>query len=218
MPRFPGLSLCEGLRPTLANPRKRKRIDRLPKARDVEELVTWAFRDQKVEAVAKRLWPSEGIGASPESSLAQIMALGCRVDTSSAGAMHMAVQCHEDAAVIYDAVMTLPPEAWVLVVQHGRQGSQPEWYPEGPGQWVQPLGRDGQPKKLWRDAARKTGYLGIAPKQLIGLDPRFVEEARRAYTLWWMALNDLVDMLNGTDGLGDHEALPPSAPSRPWES
>jgi hypothetical protein len=189
----------------------------MPKAVDVEDLVVWAFRDQKVEHVAKRLWPTQGVAGSIESGLAQVMALGCRVDTSSAGALHLAAQCHEDAAVIYDAVMALPPEAWSLVIRHGRQGTRPEWYPEGPGYWAQPVGRDGQPKKLWRDPAKKTGYLGIAPLVLIGLEPRFVEEARRAYELWYMALIDLVGMLNGPDGLEDHEALMPTSAVPPWK-
>lgn len=186
----------------------------MPKAMDVEDLLIWAFRDQKVDHVAKRLWPKEGTGVSMASSLAEVMALGCRVDTSSAGSMHMAVQCHEDAAVIYDAVMALPAEAWMFVIKHARSATRPDWHPEGPGEFVVPLDRNGRPKRVWRDPARQRGDLGPAPAELVGTHPANVEEARRAYAVWHAALLDLVPMLNAE--LVDHEAIGPEAPAEPW--
>jgi hypothetical protein len=188
----------------------------MAKAMDVEDLVIWAFRDQKIEAVAARLaGPSAGHG-STASNLAQILALGCRVDTSSAGAMHMAVQCHEDAAVMYDAVMALPAEACMLIIKHGRSATRPEWHEEGPGHWVTPVDKHGRPKKIWRNPSTQRGFLGYAPQELVGTHPAVVEEARRTYCVWWLGLCDLIGLLNGPDGLVDHEALKPDGAMPPW--
>lgn len=186
----------------------------MAKAMDVEDLVIWAFRDQKIEAVAARLMPS-GLQPSPESCLAQILALGCRVDTPSAGARHVAVQCHEDAAVIYDAVMALPPEAWLLVIKHARNATRPDWIEEGPGRWIDQVDKEGNPKKQYLDPHTKRGFIGYAPPLLEGIDPTEVEEARRAYDVWRYALVDLVPLLNAE--MVDHEAIGPAVAPRPWD-
>ncbi|MCW5722051.1 MAG: hypothetical protein KIS86_13000 [Devosia sp.] len=187
----------------------------MAKAVDVEELVVWAFRDQKIEAVARGMMPGMPTW-SADSSMAEVLALGTRVDTSSAGSRLVAIHCKEDAAVTFDAVMALPGEARMLVVKHGRTGTRPEWHEEGPGEWVQPLDKHGQPKKLWRDPAKQRGYLGLAPLELVGTHPAIVDEARRAYCVWWLALGDLVEMLNGPNGLADHVARRPKAATPPW--
>lgn len=187
----------------------------MPAAIDVEDLVVWAFRDQKIEAVARRLGPPTGLQPSPESSLAQILALGCRVDTSSAGSMHLSVQCHEDAAVIYDAVMSLPAEAWMLVITHARNATRPDWYEDGPGRYVDQVDAEGRPKKRYIDPTNRKGFIGYAPPVLEGNDPLEVEEARRAYEVWRFALVDLVGMLNAE--MVDHEATGPAVAARPWE-
>ncbi len=187
----------------------------MAKAMDVEDLVIWAFRDQKIEAVAARLAGPRGLQASPESNLAQILALGCRVQTSSAGAMHMAVQCHEDAAVIYDAVMALPADACMLIIRHGRNATRPDWYEDGPGRWVDQVDKDGNPKKQYLDPHTKRGFIGYARPVLEGNDPDDVEEARRAYDVWRYGLVDLVSLLNSE--MVDHEAIGPEVAARPWE-
>lgn len=187
----------------------------MPKAVDVEDLVVWAFRDQAIEAVAKRLGPPKAAG-STQSGLAQILALGCRVDTSSAGSMHLAVQCHEDAAVIYDAVMSLPPDAWMLVITNARRATRPDWCEEGPGRYIDQVDADGKAKKLYVDPTARKGFLGYARPMLEGTDPFEVEEARRAYDVWRYALVDLVGMLNAE--MVDHEATGPAVAARPWEA
>jgi hypothetical protein len=190
----------------------------MAKAMDVEDLVIWAFRDQKIEAVAARLMPS-GLSASPESNLAQILALGCRVQTSSAGAMHVAVQCHEDAAVIYDAVMALgeaAPEACMLIIRHARKATRPDWYEDGPGRWVDQVDRNGNPKKNYIDPHNKRGFIGYALPVLEGNNPADVELARREYDVWRYGLVDLVPLLNAE--MVDHEAIGPEAAARPWEA
>ena len=186
----------------------------MPKAMDVEDLLIWAFRDQKIEMVAERMRP-RGLSPSPESSLAQVLALGTRVDTSGAGANFLGgVQCHEDAAVIYDAVMTLPPDAWFVIKKHALSATRPDWYPEGPGYWVTPLDRNGKPKRLWRDPAKQKGDMGPAPDEFIGIRPATVALGRTTYAMWHAALLDLLDMLNAE--MVDHEAIGPEAPAAPW--
>lgn len=190
----------------------------MPAAIDVEDLVVWAFRDQKIEAVARGLRPGTPTW-SADSSLAEVLALGTRVDTTSAGARFVAIHCKEDAAVVFDAAMALPAEARMLVVKHGRTGTRPEWHEEGPGEWVQPLDRHGEPKKLWRDPAKQRGFLGYAPKELDGTHPNIVEEARRAYCVWWLGLTDMVELLNQPlVGLNEHIAHRPLAATPPWFS
>jgi hypothetical protein len=131
----------------------------------------------------------------------------------------VAIHCKEDAAVIFDAVMALPSEARMLVVKHGRTGTRPEWHEEGPGEWVQPVDRKGNPKKMWRDPAKQRGFLGYTPKELVGLHPDMVEEARRAYCVWWLGLTDLVDLLNTPIvGLTEHVARRPVSATPPWFS
>lgn len=186
----------------------------MPKAMDVEDLVIWAFRDQKIEAVAARLMPS-GLQPSPESCLAQILALGCRVQTSSAGTMHVAVQCHEDAAVIYDAVMALPADACMLIIRNARNATRPDWYEDGPGRWVEQVDKNGNPKKHYLDPHTKRGFIGYAPPVLEGNNPADVELARREYDVWRYGLVDLVPLLNAE--MVDHEAIGPAVAARPWE-
>lgn len=186
----------------------------MARAMDVEDLLIWAFRDQKIEHVANAMRP-RGPGGSNASSLGELLALGCRVDTSSAGASFLGgAQCHEDAAVMYDAVMALPPDAWSIVIRHARTGTRPDWHPEGPGYWVTPLDSKGNPKRLWRDPAKQKGDLGPAPQELIGTRPSTVEQDRRIYAVWHAALGDLVSLVNAE--MADHVATPPEAPAEPW--
>src|SRR5690606_25068678 len=92
-----------------------------------------------------------------------------------------------------------------------------EWHEEGPGEWVQPLDKKGRPKKLWRDPAKQRGFLGYVPKELVGTHPAIVEEARRAYCVWWLGLGDLVDMLNAPFvGLTEHVARRPKDATARW--
>lgn len=181
--------------------------------KDVEDLLVWAFRDQRVEAVASSLRPTMP-GWSSSCAIAQVMALGTRVDTSVAGARYLGVRCHEDAAVIYDAVMALPPEAWVEVIKHARTATEPHWHEEGPGEWVVPRDRAGKPKRRWRDPDKQKGDLGEAPAVLIGTNPIIVEEARAIYRLWHVSLCELVPLLNRE--MVKFQAEPPRRPAEPW--
>jgi hypothetical protein len=182
--------------------------------RDVEDLLVWAFRDQKVEAFANSFRP-KATGWSSMSSLGQLMVLGTRVDSPSAGARFVGARCHEDATVIFEAVMALPSAAWVEIIKHARGGSVPEWHEDGPGEFVVPLDRNGQPKRLWHDPVRQRGDMGPAPAELVGgPPPDIVEEDRAIYRLWHVTMCELVPMLNAE--MQEFGALPPRRPAEPW--
>ncbi len=187
----------------------------MPKAMDVEDLLIWAFRDQKIDLIAAAMRP-KGPSVSSTSSLAEMLMLGTKVDTTTAGARHMAVHCHEDAAIIYDAVMALPPDAWLFVIKHAKTATQPDWHEEGPGEYVEPRDRNGERRKMWLDPVKKTGFIGYQPAELVGTSPAVVEEARKGYAVWRAALVDLVEMLNAE--LTSHEAIGPVAEAEPWNA
>ncbi|MCR6672187.1 hypothetical protein [Devosia ginsengisoli] len=186
--------------------------------RDIEELLIWAFGPQQVERYVRTLrGGSVGPASAPQSSedaMRQILLLGTRVDSSSAGALWAGARCHDDAVTIYEAVMALPAEAWVEVIKHARSGERPYWYPDGPGRWVTPRDKWGQPKRLWRDPVRQRGDLGEAPPELLGIDPAMVEEARATYRLWHTALCELVGLVNRD--LVSWRARWPAASPEPW--
>lgn len=186
--------------------------------RDIEELLAWAFREQQVERfVATIRGGALGPAPSPRSStdtLAQLLLLGTRVDSSSAGANWVGARCHDDALTIYEAVMALPPEAWVEVIKCARSNLRPFWYPEGAGRWETPRDKTGRPKLLYRDPVRKRDPIGEAPPELVGIDPALVEESRAVYRLWYVSLCELATVVNRE--LKSFRARWPSASPEPW--
>jgi hypothetical protein len=183
--------------------------------RDIEDLLVWAFREQQVEHYVRTLrGASIGPAALLGSGIGQILLLGTRIDSTSPGAKWLGARCHDDAVTIYEAVMALPAEAWVEVIKHARTASEPDWHPEGPGQWVVPLDRNGEPKRLWRDPSRRRGDLGPAPPELFGTNPLLVENARATYRLWHTALAELVPIVNRD--LEGFRASPPRRLPEPW--
>jgi hypothetical protein len=182
---------------------------------DIEHLLVWAFRTEQVEhAVSEFRRGAVGPSGSLGCSIEQVLTLGTRVDSSGAGANFLAARCADDALTVYEAVMALPPEAWMLAIKHARSDTVPEWYPEGPGRYVVPLDRAGQPKRLWRDPDRRRGDMGPAPAELVGLPPALVEDARASYRLWHVTLCELVPLLNPE--LERFTATMPAAPAEPW--
>jgi hypothetical protein len=66
----------------------------------------------------------------------------------------------------------------------------------------------------WRDLTKQRGFLGNMPKELVGTHSDVVEEARRAHCVWWLGLCDLLEMLNGPNGLVEQGAAADETP--PW--
>jgi hypothetical protein len=78
---------------------------------DIEDLLIWAYRDQCVDRQVIGFSP-KGPNASPASSLAQFMALGCRVDSSGMAARTLGVRLPDDALIVHDAVLALG-DMWI---------------------------------------------------------------------------------------------------------
>jgi hypothetical protein len=179
--------------------------------RDIEWLVNWAFQKQRVEDAMRSLVPSAPT-ISP-SAMLQLLELGVRVDTSSAGEKWGSAQCHDDAVVIYDMVRRLPREAAGLVVLHGRIGTRPDWCPGGIGCEVPMLDKRGRPRRIWRDPARRKGDLGPM-LQWRGHRAEAVEFHRAQYAVWHAALATLTDPFNAE--AVDFHASGPNTSAEPW--
>jgi hypothetical protein len=78
---------------------------------DIEDLLIWAYRDQCVDRQVIGFSP-KGPSASPASSLAQFMALGCRVDSSGMAARTLGMRLPDDALIVHDAVLALG-DMWI---------------------------------------------------------------------------------------------------------
>ena len=172
---------------------------------DVEQLVTWALRNQ-------------GLGwAGSDAPGADWADLGTRVDTSnrwSVPAPSAALQTDDDALVVRACIDRLPPEAAALVVQHGRVGGRPDWCEEGEGKYVQMRDGRGRPLWDWSDPINRTGEK--TPRMVFeGMRPQLVQFYRAQYTAWWEALVALVAPLNAA--LKTHQVIGPFAPERPWD-
>ncbi len=174
---------------------------------DVEQLVTWALRDQ-------------GMGwGGTDAPGADWADLGTRVDTSnrwSVPAPSAALQTDDDALVVRACIDRLPAEAAALVVQHGRVGGRPDWCEEGEGQMVQATDGAGRLLWDWSDPVKRRGER--TPRMVFeGLRPGIVEFYRAQYTVWREALVALVPILNGAAAMKTHRAIGPMAPACPWE-
>lgn len=175
----------------------------IKQAMDVERLVTWALLDQGLG------W-STGTG----DSMSSYATYGTRIDTSSIGAPSASLQSDDDALVVQAAIERLPSEAMILVVNYGRIGERPDWCPEGVGDYVQKL--DNRDRPMWmyeKPGDKRSPRLPL--KEWQGWRQEHVDYFRAAYTLWRQSLVDLAKQLNTS--MATHEALPPSAPIRPWD-
>lgn len=120
---------------------------------DVEELVTWAFRAQAVEASLRGMRAAVGMGgpsAGGAGSLAGLVALGTRVQSSGAGLAALGADTADDALVVYDAVLALPGI----------------WVEAAPAAAGLPAGADGF-SLHWAD---ELGRAGIRGDRAIGFD------------------------------------------------
>jgi hypothetical protein len=89
---------------------------------DVEELVTWAFRTQAVEASIRGMRAAAGMdgpGGGGSWALAGLAALGVRVQTTGPGLAALGADTADDALVVYDATLRLPG-VWVEAIPGGQ--------------------------------------------------------------------------------------------------
>jgi hypothetical protein len=77
---------------------------------DIEQLLEWAYRTQCVDRSMAMMTP-RGPAVSPAGGLGQYASLGTKIDNSSFAARPAGIRVPDDAAIIHDAVLSLP-EIW----------------------------------------------------------------------------------------------------------
>jgi hypothetical protein len=173
--------------------------------RDIEDLVIWALVDnglgaEFVERAGRMDWRD----------------LGTRVQTSGGGwALSGPRVQHDDAFKIAGRILWLPPEAVELVVRHGRTNCRPDWCEEGVGHEETKTNKRGQTEWIYAVPGNpKSRKLG--PRTVwVGETEAAVEWYRARYSLWWVALRDMVGLIN--EVLERYEATGPRAPETPWD-
>ncbi len=180
--------------------------------RDIEWLLNWAFENQRVETAIKMAIPK--LPNISGGGFKQLMELGVRVDSSSAGERWGSARCHDDAVIIYDLVCRLPKEAMGILVIHARAGTRPDWCEAGIGCEEAVLDGRGRTKKIWRDPINRTGLIGVQTKW-VGHRPEVVEFQRAQYLVWREALKVLVIPVNKE--LTNFQSTMPRCAKQPWE-
>lgn len=148
----------------------------------IEKACEWAFGVEKVELEPPQergIVPSRSGYVSMQNALIQIAALGCRIDTSVAGATFLAgeASAHEDAiavaAVLAGMIKTGVVELRVaqMVAAHARAGTRPTWMPGAEPRCV-PRDTDGAGEAKSVDAVPNNFRFGVWRP--------WMEEARRS--------------------------------------
>lgn len=184
---------------------------------DVEDLVVWAFRDQKahrhaahglsaIEASAEGLVTygrtTDGCGA-----LADMESMGCRIDRRVGFARDV---IHPAAEVV--AVLVSDLVGGNMVRLMGELGGRPDGWVE-PVRWFRPVvwvkhGEEGQWERTGPGNSVRVTY--VMPT----ITREELARRRGEYTAWWQALDELAWQLS-TRALG-FVVRSPSAPRTPW--
>lgn len=187
---------------------------------DVEQLVIWAFRDQRADRQAHvgmhriEIEAAGGIssvyyGRSSDGSaaIADIQHLGCRIDRR-VGIVSDAV--HPAASAV--EALSHAIDDGDLVRFHGALGGRPDGWKE-PERWYRPVvwvkhGEEAQ----WERTGRGTSptFCRVIPT----ITREELARRRETYARWWEALDQLAWRLS-TRALG-FVVRPPSAPRTPW--
>lgn len=159
---------------------------------DIEQLVTWALREQGLG------WDSVGGG----TLLGRFAALGTMVSGGMVADPSVALLSDTDAIVVRQAIDGLEREERMLVLTHGRAGTRPEWCPEGEGEPEPLLGANGRPGRgldmlAWSKRCETVRY------------------ERGQWAAWRFALLKVGAAVNGR--MASHQATGPAVVARPWE-
>lgn len=195
---------------------------------DVENLLEWAYRRQKVDIVIDR-----GIGLSHAEAKAagitryqtsadwaaidRYAALGCFVDQIG----YDTGQVHPDAEALHEVVRRMGDPVRLLLIRHAKGGTRPEWG-EGADIRYEPVWK-GQPRYDIRGRPAKGSYrliygdghhpngCYVRPRQHLP----YIEAQRDDYRAWHHGLLALVEHF-ARHPLARHAVLPPAAPAEPW--
>jgi len=190
---------------------------------DVEALLTWAYRDERVhEAVASEARRDRHHGPAPigtnAATVVRVGLLGCLVDGAGAGAdMAPAAPVARDALAIDALVRELDaadPDARLAgtVIHHALRGSRPETF-DGitPRPVARRHGANDRPVMVYADAKARVPLYCPVDYSPTRAD---IETARLMYVRWWVGLDWLVTYL--PDVLRDHDIKGFFAAREPW--
>lgn len=79
---------------------------------DIEALLHWAYAKQCVDRVAATRFSPQGPSGDANVAMARVLALGCRVDTSSHAERVLGARAPDDAMTVHDAVLGMD-EMWI---------------------------------------------------------------------------------------------------------
>lgn len=180
---------------------------------DVEDLVVWALVRQcanvdRGQGIMQELRQLSGGGITATAALENYLSVGSRIDGGPGPSDH---RTPADALKVAGAIDRLPVEAAALIVMATRQSI--DWGEEGVGQWIAVKDKRGKHRKIWQDIEQSRGLLGWDWKWE-GLLPSEINEMRLAYWMWWHALVDLRDALDGR--LTGWEIAGPRRAPEPW--
>ncbi len=177
----------------------------------------WAYRIECIDRRAGLAQVALGRAlpgrASGTAIIAQMMALGTRVDSCSMHISALGAAAHlvDDALLVHDAVLALDSPggvAVVLVIMHARSGTRPPWHGAEAERLVAEVDARGRLVTLREHERAIACYVRPA------VDPAIVEYTRAEYGVWWEALAALTDVLRGR--LEGYEVCGPAAEREPW--
>lgn len=194
---------------------------------DILGLLDWAFRVECAQMVFDQIDDAQPCGFGMEYIMIEQARLGCRVDGGGSS------PCHPDADLVADAVAQLPEgcggrQMAVIVAEHARAGSCPDWGQAAPPLACEPV--EWKRCKHGEYAARVfwTGR-GRWPSTWLGRDDgyacavtytgtaREIAARRRNYLQWRMALLHLLSTFKTHDNLSSWEVMPGLPPCAPWK-
>ena len=161
---------------------------------DVEDLLIWAYRDQRAHVLLANRRPGLARNATTW------MDLGTTVQGGGIGAV--APRIHVDAELVYLTVESLSLGS--VLVPCAVAAKRPDW--------------DGVRRAV---PDRRRGVMTARNRRAVfcwitytGPDSEFLEKMRDDYVRWHAGLQWVADRLSG---LKDHVVTGPGAPERPWE-
>lgn len=192
--------------------RTRKRVT-------IEDLLIWAYRDEKVDRV--EAGPAAGfhtgygrVSACGTASVERYGLLGCFVDGSR---MMVSPRAPDDAVAVHEAVQAFAVETRVLIMVHARAATRPEWR-RVPVRCLPVMrlkaGRQ-VPAVTYHPTEKRPSF---CPVQYAGDDERQLACKREAWRLWAHGLQRLAEWFrDGPRVLSRHEVTVHMPELAPWK-
>lgn len=189
---------------------------------DIERLLIWTYQAQKAETVTLRRHGAAASvlrGGSNAAAIANLMALGCRVDSPGQGERFAALAAGDDlnpdAEAVHEAVMAMGGDLSIEIRRCATSGLRPDWLPEG--QRLVGLESARRPGRARVDGIEyaKGRFAQYCPVRVEN-GPEVLAFHRDLYAAWWQGLAALAARLRAPGVLREHWPVGPAAPARPW--